>query len=310
MRRFHIFSTRVRFRLCAAACLLAAPGLRAAPTHRVHAAVHPAHSAAGEHGQGYLGIEFHDLLPERSAHAGPGNVEITAVDHDGPAGKAGLLPHDIVSGIDGHGISRAEDLRQRIREYGPGKLITLSIIRMGQVLSLTARLANREELEHRAWLAPGTLPQPLPNDPAELPGSAYTYAAEPPATPPAGSQSLTSRSEAFLGNVLHMTPYTGAALEQPSAQLAQFFGAPPRTGMLVQSVETGSPAALGGMRAGDIVLRVNGSAVRSASDWMKQIRAGKGSVLRVVVLRDRREQTLLLDLAARHHSMLLWPTRR
>lgn len=309
MPRLPLPSFRRYSPLIVAASVLFASTMRAAPAHPPHATGHPAHASSGDHGQGYLGIEFHDLLAERTAHAGRGNVEITAVDHDGPAGKAGLLPHDIVNGIDGHSVSRAEDLRQRIREYGPGKLVTLSIIRMGQILSLTARLANREELEHKAWLAPGTLPQPLPDDPAEMPSNSYASEPPPSRTLPE-SQSLTSRGEAFLGNVLHMTPYTGAALEPLSDQLAQFFGAPPRTGMLVQSVETGSPAALAGMHAGDIVLRVNGAAVRSASDWMRGVRAGKGSALRVVVLRDRHEQNLLLDLAARHHSMLLWPARR
>jgi S1-C subfamily serine protease len=48
------------------------------------------------------------------------------------------------------------------------------------------------------------------------------------------------------------------------------------------------------MRAGDVVVRANELTLTSSSDWLKVVRENRGKPVHVVVLRDKKEQTLTL----------------
>jgi len=78
-------------------------------------------------------------------------------------------------------------------------------------------------------------------------------------------------------------------------QLADFFGAPKGQGLLVQSVENGSPAATTGIRAGDVILRVNSQPMHSTSDWSKHLHASKGKPMALDILRAHQQITLTLQ---------------
>ena len=48
------------------------------------------------------------------------------------------------------------------------------------------------------------------------------------------------------------------------------------------------------LRAGDVVVRANSVKLANSSDWMKGVRENRGKSVEVVVLRDKKEQTLTL----------------
>ena len=205
------------------------------------------------------------------------------VDHDAPAGKAGLREHDVLLRINGQVLEGEEQTRRILRESPPGTTIVLLLSRDGQRMTVTTQTANREEVERSAWERHLTVPEPAQAAPDGM--GVDTFGDAPPvATPPA-------RGNSFLGPTLMNPSYTGVTLETISAQLAEFFGS---TGLLVRSVETSSPAAAAGLRAGDVVVRVNARTVTSSSDWTRAIRESQGRPFTVVVLRERREQTLQL----------------
>lgn len=56
-------------------------------------------------------------------------------------------------------------------------------------------------------------------------------------------------------------PYIGATFEPVTAQIAEALGMARPAGALVSSVEEGSPAARSGLRAGDVVLAMNGTPI-------------------------------------------------
>ncbi|HTK95637.1 MAG TPA: PDZ domain-containing protein, partial [Terriglobales bacterium] len=70
---------------------------------------------------------------------------------------------------------------------------------------------------------------------------------------------------------------------------------------LVRSVEQGSPAAAAGLRAGDVIVKIDQQKVADRSDVRTLLRNKTGKVP-VVVLRDKREQTLTLTLPDRKQS--------
>ena len=68
--------------------------------------------------------------------------------------------------------------------------------------------------------------------------------------------------------------------------------------MLVRSVEGGSPAAAAGVKAGDVILKVNNEAVHDMADWQRGMRPS-GAKLSVSVWRDKHEQSSVMSVPGR-----------
>jgi serine protease DegS len=96
--------------------------------------------------RGWLGIEAQDLTPELAQTFGADTttgVLIAGVLSDGPADKAGLLPGDIVTTIDGKTVVDSTAAMKTISDRQPGSAIRLGGIREGKPFSLTAEISER-----------------------------------------------------------------------------------------------------------------------------------------------------------------------
>ena len=254
---------------------------------------------------GYLGIDVRDV-PEVEAPLlklkDTRGAEIIRVDHDGPAGKMGLHEHDVVLQMNGALIEGEDQIRRLLREIAPGRTVALVISRDGQKMMLTAQMADRLQVEKQAWeqhlaIPVGGGPQaPLTGLPSEDPASAGSPGGAPAPTP------MTKYAQAFLGKILPSPSYTGVMLERIGPQLSQFFGVPRGTGLLVKGVDSMSPAAVAGIRAGDVVVRADSKTVSTLADWTKIVRDAKGRPVTVVVLRDRKETVTTVTPDAKKHS--------
>ena len=252
---------------------------------------------------GYLGVDLRDLTDEQvnALHQrDTRGAEIVLVDHDAPAGKAGLREHDIVLRINGQSISNQDQARHILHDCAPQSAVVLFISREGQLLTVSARMSTREEVERQAWaqhITPAVPQDPAPAPAVEANDKGY-------ASPGTAPTSRMFHGNAFIGSLLPNSVYTGVMLEQLNTQLAQFFGASGGTGLLVRSVVDNSPAAVAGIHAGDVVVRVDGHAVASTGDWAKAVKNSHGHALSVVVLRDKKEENLTLTPDAKHRSSL------
>jgi S1-C subfamily serine protease len=260
-------------------------------------------SGAAHGSQGYLGVDVRDVSGDQMSALklkDPHGAEITLVDHDGPAGKAGLREHDVVLQLNGQAIQGVDQIRRMLRESPPGKTVVLLISRDGQQMTVTAQMANWDEVERQAWQRHLTMPEPSYTPaPSE---SDYQPDPVPQAAPPVHG------GNSFMGRMLLLNPsYTGAMLEMMSKQLADFFGAPNGAGLLVRSVAPNSPAEVAGMRAGDVVVRANSQTVASTKDWTKAIEASKGRPVTVVVMRDKKQTTLILTPDGKKRSKVEMP---
>jgi serine protease Do len=244
----------------------------------------------GHASPGYLGVELHDVgddelgaLKLKEARG----AEVVNLDHDGPACKAGMQVRDVILQMNGQIIDGEDHLRRLLHEIPAGRTVSFVISRDGLTQTLTMMMADRKTVGLQAWEQHYTVPDPGPRPAAY--GSRFMSSAPPSiATQPKGHRD-------FLGtSMILSSSFTGAQLEVMGPQLAEFFGADGGAGLLVRSVAGNSPAELAGMKAGDVVVRINSIPVTSGTDWTKTVHENKGRPVPVVVIRDKHEQTLTL----------------
>ena len=72
----------------------------------------------------YLGVDISDVTTERLSALklkDEKGVEVTMVDQDAPAGKAGIKEHDVILTMNGTSIESGAQLRRMIHEMPPGR---------------------------------------------------------------------------------------------------------------------------------------------------------------------------------------------
>ena len=242
--------------------------------------------------QGYLGVDVRDIAPDQvntMKLRDTRGAEIIMVDHDAPAGKCGLREHDVILQMNGQAVEGREQARKMLHDLAPGKALQLVISRDGQQMTINTQMSSQEEVERQAW------EQHL--SPADL-----TSGGDAGEVAQVGPGSRSSSSKSFIGSVLTAPAYTGAMLEKMTGQLAEYFGVPTGAGLLVRSVEPNSPAALAGMHAGDVIVKAASHSMSTLADWARALKSGKDKPLQVVVLRDKKEQTLMMSLDTKKRS--------
>jgi S1-C subfamily serine protease len=291
------------FPVAVAAICLAEFAVAAPITAGIHASAKA--GTQSKKAQGYLGVGIRDVTEEQEAALklkDTRGAEIIYVDHDGPAGKLGLCQHDVILEMNGQQIEGQEQLRRMLRETPAGRSVTLVISRDGQQQTLTTQLANHEEVERRAWEQHLVVPDPgADNGPEFHAGNSFVHASP-------SSDIGPKAHRDFLGTTTVLSAsFTGAQLEVMGPQLAEFFGVEGNAGLLVRSIEANSPAADAGLRAGDVVIRVDQIAVTSGNEWTKTVHQSRGKPVTLVVLRDRHEQTMTMTPDGKKRSSVSLP---
>jgi serine protease Do len=240
-------------------------------------------SYAGEEsagGSSYLGVDIADVTSERLGELKlkeEHGAEITMVDQDAPAGKAGLKEHDVILTVNGATVESAAQLRRMIRETPSGRIVALGISRDGQPLTIKVQLADRRSFAVRS------------ND--------QTFNFKMPSLP-----AMPDFDVPVSVVIVHSSLRSGLMVENMTPQLGEFFGVKNGHGVLVRSVEKGSRADKSGFRAGDVIVKVNDQPVHDTSDFTHALRGHSGGPAAVTVMREKKEQTLTLTLPERKDS--------
>jgi hypothetical protein len=91
-------------------------------------------------------------------------------------------------------------------------------------------------------------------------------------------------------------PRLGVMTDEVSGQLAEYFGVKQGQGVLVKEVIEGSAAAKAGLKAGDVIIRLNDKTVNDVGDLREALNEAESRDVTVTVVRDRREQSLKVTL--------------
>jgi serine protease Do len=238
-------------------------------------------SEEGGGGSSYLGVDIADVSAERLGELKlkeEHGAEVTMVDQDAPAGKAGLHEHDVIVSLNGTAVDSAAQLRRMIKETPPGRVVNLGISRDGQPLTIKVQLADRHK--SMTWdpksnfEMPKVSPIPMMPD-FDVPVSVV---------------------------IVHSSLRSGLMVENLTPQLGEFFGVKGGKGVLVRSVDKGSRGGKAGFHAGDVVIKVNNQPVHDTSDFTHALRSSSGGSAAVLVMREKKEQNLTLTLPEKKDS--------
>jgi serine protease Do len=239
-------------------------------------------------GSSYLGVDIQDVTADRVAALRlkeERGVEVTMVDQDAPAGKAGLKEHDVILDFNGTAVEGAEQLRRLIREVPAGRTVALGISRDGNPMKISVQLADRGKI---AGGNRGPKIFTLPRLP-DIPRSDFP---------------------AYAFQVQTYSSTLGIQTENLSRQLGEFFGVKDGEGILVRSVEKGSAAEKAGIKAGDVIVRADNEKLSDRADLSHILRNHReGGKVSLGIVRDKREQTITIDLPHRgsDDSFFVWP---
>jgi len=239
-----------------------------------------ANSGSNSDSAGYLGVHIGDLNQDQAAalklHDTDG-VVVQSIDHDGPACKAGMLTNDVITSVNGIKVHNSEQLVETMLNLPAGSVANIGIMRDGRSQTLKVTLGSR-----KAWLVPRAAP-PMPNNydaknsfTAPLPSVAYPSDIDVPLVTPASAR-------------------RGIVVETLTAQLADYFGVPGGQGVLVRNVQRGSLGANAGLKAGDVIFRIDGQPVRDLADWRRSMNISTGKTS-FSIIREKREQVVEMVL--------------
>jgi len=239
---------------------------------------------------GYLGVDVADVDADKAQTLKLKDVRgavITLIDHDAPAGQIGLKVNDVVLAIDGQTVDGSEALRRMLREIPPGRKISLEISREGNIQTLAVQLADRKEMEKAVW-------------------SKIFNADGIAAPPPPGMGVLPGGGSAPVSSGTHWSLFTstlnvGALVEPLTSQMAEYLGV--QGGLMVKQVGKKSEAAKAGLKAFDVILKVGADSINTSADWDRALRANVGKPVPVTILRDKKQQTLTLQVDSKRGAV-------
>ncbi|OYX35854.1 MAG: hypothetical protein B7Y99_02990 [Caulobacterales bacterium 32-69-10] len=100
--------------------------------------------------------------------------------------------------------------------------------------------------------------------------------------------------------------YLGVTIQDVSTEIAESLGIPAKQGAMVNDIVDGGPAEKGGVMAGDVIMKVNGKDITSASSLTREVAVAKaGDTIRLEVLRSGRRVQLQVVSGVRPNESAL-----
>jgi membrane-associated protease RseP (regulator of RpoE activity) len=171
-----------------------------------------------------------------------------------------------------------------LREIPAGRKVTLLISRDGNPQTVEVQLVDRKTMEQDVWNKLGNR--------AETSGTAPALGI----ISGGGDAAMPGFHMPFFGSSLNV----GALVEPLAPQMADYLGVP--GGIMVKQVARKSEAAAAGLKAHDVILKVGIEAITTTADWDRALRSNQGKPVQVTILRDRKQQTVNLQVDSKHKS--------
>ncbi|HNQ13952.1 MAG TPA: PDZ domain-containing protein [Pyrinomonadaceae bacterium] len=238
-------------------------------------------------GDSFLGVYTENVNKDNFAKFGLREVRgvaITKVEENSPAAKAGLMVNDVIVRIDGDEVTSVRKLNRLISEIAPDHSATITILRNGQQMDVRAVLEKREmKMFNGTFTVPNV---EMPN--IQIPRVEMPKVVPQVWTVPPGGVLSTDGTAMFFG----MNRQIGVSVSSLGKQLGDYFGVEDGKGLLVTNVRADSPAFKAGIKAGDVIVQVDGKPVATSMDLIRSIGTKKEGDVRLTIIRDKNRQEI------------------
>jgi serine protease Do len=221
-------------------------------------------------GGAQIGVEIRDISEADATAAkltAPAGAFVQEVHPDSPAARAGVRTGDVIVTFDGERVRSAAHFARLVDETPEGRSVQTVVQRAGERVTLNVA---PEAARAARTVTFGQAPTPTLRDDLVTRVSPRLTVHQP---------------LAIWGAPARL----GVTVQELTGQLGEYFGA--SSGVLVTAVTDSSPARTAGLRAGDVITRVNGETVAHAVDLRQRLGKTTGEVT-LTIVRDRKEQTV------------------
>lgn len=236
----------------------------------------------------YLGVQTVEITKENAAKFGLREVRGVAIEkvmEGSPAEKAGLQSGDVIVRFNGEDVTSTRKLSRLLGEVAPDHQVTLTVLRGGSERDLVATAGKRPmpkfEEGNFTWNTPE-----LPNFPSDMPQIPRLEQTPMPRMEPLPPGSPEQPLFFSFGSSRRI----GISVNALTKQLSDHFGV--TSGVMISDVRADSPAAKAGLKAGDIIVEIDGKEVKNDGDLIRAIGEKKEGDVTLTIVRDRNRQTV------------------
>jgi serine protease Do len=227
----------------------------------------------------YLGIGVVDIDAERAKALNLKEVrgaEVTKVYDDSPAAKAGIKQGDVILEYNGQSVEGYEQLMRMVRETPVGHQARIVLSRNGASQTVTATLdAGKNAFAYWGDSSSGSWCFPVPATPM----------------PPMPPMDIPRIETVYRNPALGIY---GESLNEKT-QFADFLGV--TEGVLVKEVVKNSAAEKAGIKAGDVIQKVDETKVSTNREITTALRAARGKkTVNVTLIRSKKEMQIPVTL--------------
>lgn len=241
---------------------------------------------------GYLGVQTQDVNAQNFSSFGLSSVRGVGVEkvmEGSPAEKAQLQKGDVILRFDGEEVTSARKLTRLVGEVAPDHQVTLTVLRGGSEQNVPVTIGKRPMPAFGDGAFSMTMPG-VPGAPGaiEIPdipefrGQMPNVRVFPPMPPGEGGDMFMFRSGPSRRIGVGITPLT--------KQLAEHFKV--KGGVMINDVRKDSPADKANLKAGDIIVEVDGKEISSDRELVNAIAAKKEGAVSLTIVRDGQRSTV------------------
>jgi len=222
--------------------------------------------AKSDNGNSWLGVYIQDVDSDMAQAKGLKSTDGILVDDvvdDSPAEKGGIESGDIIIKFKGKKTKNEKALRKAIESSKPGEEVEIIVLRDGKDKKLTIKIGEAEK-------------------------RSYSY-----------NWNFDDNELKMFGNsCMKSNAGLGILIDDLSEQLGDYFGVNNGEGVLINEVLEDSPAEKSGLKAGDVIIKVDDDKIKSIDD-LREIISEKddGDKIKVVVKRNKKEKDFKIELS-------------
>jgi S1-C subfamily serine protease len=220
-----------------------------------------------ESARGWLGVYVQDIteeLKEAMDLKSEEGVLVRDVVEDSPADEAGIREEDVILVFDKKKVDDSDELIRVVREASPGDKVNLMIVREGKEKSVSVILGK----------VPKDKLHVLEYSPEHKKFKTYSYG-----------------FSAFSGVRI------GVKVQDLNEQLGEYFGIKDGEGALITEVDEDGPAHEAGLKAGDVIVEVDGKKIEDVDELRDEISdKDEGENVEIKVIRDRQPKEFTVEV--------------